>query len=214
MMRRFTYSEELANAISHLVGVLLAITGLVLMVVFSSINGNAKHIVSTSIFGSTMIFLYLSSTFTHWLRPGKCKEIFFNLDQIAIFLLIAGTYTPVSLIALPGALGWSFFGVEWGMALTGIVYRLIRPNKYETGVNLFMVFLYAAMGWLFLLFIIPISRIMSTPALILILTGGILYTIGILFFRLAKFKYHHLVWHLFVLAGSISHFCAVFIYII
>jgi hemolysin III len=213
-MREFTYSEELANAISHFVGVCLAITGLVLMVVFSSLNGKTTHIVSTSIFGSTMIFLYLSSTFTHWLRPGKAKELFFNLDQIAIFLLIAGTYTPVALIALRGTLGWTVFGIEWGLALTGILYRIIRPNKYETGVNLFMVILYAAMGWFFLFVIIPVSRMMTLPSIILILSGGVLYTSGILFFRLAKFKYHHLVWHLFVLAGSISHFCAVFIYLV
>lgn len=213
-MNKFTHNEELANAISHLVGALLAVTGLVLMVVFSSIKGNATYIVSTSIFGSTMIFLYLSSTFTHWLHPGKVKELFFNLDQIAIFLLIAGTYTAVSLIALRGALGWTVFGIEWGLALTGIIYRIMRPNKYESGVNLFMVMLYATMGWFFLLIIVPISRIMSTPAIILILTGGVFYTSGILFFRLAKFRYHHLVWHLLVLAGSISHFWAVFIYII
>jgi len=184
------------------------------MVVFSSLNGKTTHIVSTSIFGSTMIFLYLSSTFTHWLRPGKAKELFFNLDQIAIFLLIAGTYTPVALIALRGTLGWTVFGIEWGLALTGILYRIIRPNKYETGVNLFMVILYAAIGWFFLFVIIPVSRMMTLPSIILILSGGVLYTSGILFFRLAKFKYHHLVWHLFVLAGSISHFCAVFIYLV
>ena len=213
-MSKFTYSEEIANAISHLIGVLLAITGLVLMVVFSSIRGGATHIVSTSIFGATMIFLYLSSTFTHWLRPGKYKEIFFNLDQIAIFLLIAGTYTPISLIALPGALGWTVFGIEWGLALTGIIYRIVRPGIYESGVNLFLIILYVIMGWLFLIVIVPISKVMPAPALIWIFMGGAFYSIGIIFFRLVKFRYHHLVWHLFVLAGSISHFCAVFIYII
>lgn len=213
-MGKFSNGEETANAISHLIGVLLAITALVLMVVFSSIRGGATHIVSTSIFGSTMIFLYLSSTFTHWLRPGKCKEIFFNLDQIAIFLLIAGTYTPISLIALPGALGWTVFGIEWGLALTGIIYRIVRPGIYESGVNLFLIILYIIMGWLFLIVIVPVSKVMPVPALIWIFTGGAFYSLGIIFFRLAKFRYHHLVWHLFVLAGSISHFCAVFIYII
>jgi hemolysin III len=148
------------------------------------------------------------------LRPGKCKEIFFNLDQIAIFLLIAGTYTPISLIALPGALGWSVFGIEWGLALTGIIYRIFRPGIYESGVNLFLIILYVTMGWLFLIVIVPVSKVMPTPALIWIFTGGAFYSLGIIFFRMVKFRYHHLIWHLFVLAGSISHFCAVFIYII
>ncbi len=214
LRREFTRSEELANAISHLAGTLLALAGLVLMVIFSVIKGNAWHVASTTVFGSSMIILYLSSTFTHWLKAGKAKDFFFNLDQIAIYLLIAGTYTPVSLIAIKGALGWIIFSLEWGMALSGIIFRITRPNKYETGVHFFNVILYALMGWLFLFFIIPVSKMIPAMGLVWIFTGGAFYTLGIIFFRLPGLRFHHLIWHLFVLAGSISHFFAIFFYII
>jgi len=212
--REFTNAEELANAISHLAGAIMAVAVLVLMVVFSAIKGNAWHIISTAIFGSSMIILYLSSTFTHWLKPGKAKEFFFNLDQIAIYLMIAGTYTPISLVALKGVYGWFMFGLEWGMGLAGIIYRISRPNKYEAGVGLLGVILYALMGWLFLFFLLPALKIMPAGAIIWILIGGAFYSIGILFFLFKKLKYNHLIWHLFVIAGNLSHCIAVFFYII
>jgi len=212
--REFTRAEELANAISHLTGTMLAIAGLILMLVFSVIKGNAWHIITTAVFGSSMVILYLSSTFTHWLKPGKAKDFFFNMDQIAIFLLIAGTYTPVSLVALKGVYGWLMFGIEWAMALAGIIFRIIRPNKYESGVGIFNVIIYAFMGCLFLFFIIPVLKMMSPAGIAWIFAGGAFYLLGILFFQFRRFKYHHLIWHLFVLAGSISHFIAIFFYII
>jgi hemolysin III len=161
-----------------------------------------------------MIILYLSSTFTHWLKPGRIKDFFFNIDQIAIYLLIAGTYTPITLVAIKGLYGWTMFAIEWGMALAGIIFRVIRPNKYDEGVKLFNVLLYALMGCLFLFFIIPVSRMIPVPSIIWISIGGAFYILGILFFRFIRFRYHHLVWHLFVLAGSISHFVAIFFYIL
>ena len=212
--REFTKGEELANAISHLTGTVLALAGLVLMLVFSAIKGNAWHIVSTAVFGTSMVILYLSSTFTHWLKPGKAKNFFFILDQIAIFLLIAGTYTPVALVALKGVYGWIMFGIEWGMAMAGIIYRISRPNRYESGVGLLSVILYALMGWLFLFFILNVLKMMSIGGIIWIFIGGAFYTLGILFFLIKRLKYHHLIWHLFVIAGSISHFIAVFFYVI
>src|SRR4030042_4082009 len=212
--REFKRAEELANAISHLTGTMLAIAGLILILVFSVIKGNAWHIITTAVFGSSMVILYLSSTFTHWLKPGKAKDFFFNMDQIAIFLLIAGTYTPVSLVALKGVYGWLMFGIEWAMALAGIIFRIIRPNKYESGVGIFNVIIYAVMGCLFLFFIIPVLKMMSPVGITWIFAGGAFYLLGILFFQFRRFKYHHLIWHLFVLAGSISHFIAIFFYII
>ncbi len=212
--REFTKGEELANAISHLTGTVLAVAGLVLMLVFSVIKGNGWHVVSTAVFGSSMVILYLSSTFTHWLKPGKAKDFFFILDQVAIFLLIAGTYTPVALAALRGTYGWIMFGIEWGMALAGIIYRISRPNRYESGVGLLSVVLYALMGWLFLFFILAVLRMMPSGGIIWIFIGGAFYSLGILFFITKKLKYHHLIWHLFVIAGSVSHFIAVFFYII
>lgn len=212
--KKFTRAEELANAISHLTGAVLAIAGLILMLIFAISRGNIWHVTTSVIFGSSLIILYLSSTFTHWLNPGRAKDFFFNLDQISIYLLIAGTYTPVTLVAIKGAYGWTMFGIEWGMALAGIIYRICRPNKYDDGVKLFNVILYTLMGCLFLFFIIPVSRLIPLPAIVWISIGGAFYILGILFFRFIRFRYHHLIWHLFVLAGSISHFVAIFFYIL
>lgn len=211
---KFTKGEELANAISHLTGALLGVAALVLMVVYSSRVGTTWHIVSTAVFGATLVILYLSSMFTHWLPAGRTKEFFFTMDQIAIFMLIAGTYTPIALITLHGAFGWVIFGIEWGLALTGIIIKLLRPVSYAKGVSTFYIILYASMGWLVLIALGPLVRILPFMGWMWIIIGGLCYTLGIYFFRAARFRYSHLVWHLFVLAGSISHFMAVFFYII
>ncbi|MFO7574456.1 MAG: hemolysin III family protein [Bacteroidales bacterium] len=213
-VEKFTKGEELANALSHLAGALLSVAALVLMVVYSSRVGNAWHVVSTAIFGATLIILYLSSMFTHWLPAGRTKEFFFTMDQIAIFMLIAGTYTPLALISLHGPLGWVIFGIEWGLALTGIIIKLMRPVKYAAGVSLFYIILYVSMGWLVLVALVPLIKTLPVMGWLWIIIGGVCYSIGIYFFRVAKFRYAHLIWHLFVLAGSISHFMAVFFYII
>lgn len=213
-VEKFTKGEELANALSHLAGALLSVAALVLMVVYSSRVGNAWHVVSTAVFGATLILLYLSSMFTHWLPAGRTKEFFFTMDQIAIFMLIAGTYTPLALISLHGPLGWVIFGIEWGLALLGIILKLRQPVKYETGVGLYNIILYASMGWLVLFALGPLVKTLPVMGWMWIIIGGLCYSIGIYFFRVAKFRYAHLVWHLLVLAGSTSHFIAVFFYII
>lgn len=211
---KFSRGEELANAISHFSGALLSVAALVLMIHFSVLRGNEWHVVSTSIFGASMIVLYLSSTMTHILPMGKTKDRFFNLDRIAIYILIAGTYTPLALLVLNGPLGWVIFGVEWGLALAGTLMILLRPGDYNAGVSTFYVFSYAVMGWMFLLAIVPVTRTLPLMGTLWILIGGGCYTLGILFFKVIKFPYHHLLWHLLVLAGSISHFFAVFFYMI
>lgn len=211
---RFTDNEELANALSHLSGTVLSITGLVLMVVYSSRMGNGWHVVSTAIFGATLIFLYTSSTMTHWLKPGRLKNLFFTLDQVAIFFLIAGTYTPLALVALHGALGWTVFAIEWTLAIAGSVAKLVSPTRYEGGVNYYYIILYAVMGWLFIMVIVPVIRILPTMGWLWILIGGMCYTVGIYFYKKARFKYHHLVWHLFVIGGSLSHFFAIYFHVI
>lgn len=211
---RFTRQEELANTISHLAGALLATTGLVLLVTYSAIRGSAWHVVSSSVYGSSMVILYLSSTFNHLLRPGRAKEFFFNFDQIAIFMLIAGTYTPLALVALHGPFGWTIFGIEWGLALTGTIVKTAKPTKFESGVNIFFIILYVIMGWMVIIAIIPVFKILPLMGVLWIFIGGICYSVGILFFKVLKFRYHHLVWHLFVIAGSISHFFAIFYYVI
>lgn len=211
---KFSPGEELANAISHLTGTVFAVAGLVVMLIYTITKGNTWHIITTAVFGLSMIILYLSSTFTHWLKPGRTKDFFFNLDQMSIYLLIAGTYTPITLIALKGVYGWIMFGIEWGIALAGIIYRIRRPNKYDEGVSLFNVILYALMGCLFIFFIIPVIKTIPSTAIIWIVIGGIFYLLGIFFFRFTRFRYHHLIWHLLVVAGSISHFIAIFFYIL
>lgn len=211
---RFTRGEEQANAISHLLGAVLATGGLVLMVIFSARQSDAWAIVSTAIFGGVMILLYLSSTLNHWLPEGKGKEFFFTFDQVAIFLMIAATYTPMALTVLRGPLGWVIFGLEWGLALTGIAVKLLRPSPYKKGVSKFYITLYAVMGWLLLIAIVPLIRKMPLMGLGWIFIGGLCYTLGILFYRKIRFPYHHLVWHLCVIAGSISHFMAVFFFMI
>jgi hemolysin III len=211
---RFSPSEEKANALSHLTGAMLAAAGLVLMVVYSALNGNGWHVVSTSIFGFSMLILYTSSTLNHWLRPGRRKEFFFNFDQVAIFLLIAGTYTPLTLVSIRSGIGWTIFGLEWGLAIIGISIRLLKPTAFESGVNYFFISLYAIMGWMLLIGIGTIARAISPAGFAWILTGGACYTLGILFYKKIQFPYHHLVWHLFVMAGSMSHFFAIFFYVI
>lgn len=211
---KFSRGEELANAISHFSGALLAVAGLVLMVRYSIINGNSWHVVSTSVFGASMILLYLSSTLTHILPMGRAKDIFFNFDRIAIYLLIAGTYTPIALLTLNGPMGWVIFGIEWGLAIVGTVMILTRPGDFNSGVSTFYVVSYAVMGWLILIAIVPVMNRLPLMGSLWILIGGLCYTLGILFFKVIRFPYHHFVWHILVLAGTISHFFAVFFYMI
>lgn len=211
---RYSKNEELANALSHFAGTLLAVVGLVLLLVKSVQLGTGWHIVSSAVFGASMVILYFSSTMTHWLKPGKGKEFFFTLDQIAIFLLIAGTYTPLTLVALHGPLGWVIFGLEWGLAATGIILKLTKPSEFNKGVNLFYILLYVAMGWMVLIVLVPAFKIIPLMGVLSIIIGGLCYSIGIYFYRKATFNQHHLVWHLLVIAGTVSHFLGIYYYIL
>jgi hemolysin III len=213
VVKRFNDSEDLANALSHFFGALLSIAGLVLMVVFSAIRSDAYYIISGSVFGASLIFLYLSSTIAHWLPEGPIKDRFFVFDQAAIFILIAGTYTPLALIALRGAVGWTVFGIEWGLAVIGIVRLIIRTNRFEDGVAITDIIIYVLMGWLVVLFSGPVIRSIELMGYLWIVIGGLFYTLGIIFFKFTKFRFHHLVWHLMVIGGSISHFIAIYFYI-
>ena len=211
---KYTKSEELSHALSHLAGAGLATAGLVLMIVFSSIRGDAWHIVSTSIFGITMVVLYLSSGLMHALKEGKTKDLFLNIDRIAIFLLIAGTYTPLTLVILRGPLGWTLFGLEWAIALFGIILTFTRLAKPDKRVNYLFVALYLIMGWMFIFAIAPITRALSVSGILWVMIGVICYSTGVVFYTRGKFRYHHLVWHLLVIAGSLSHFFAIFFHVI
>jgi hemolysin III len=211
---RFSRGEDLANALSHLLGTLLAIAGMVLMIVYSAIHGNGWHISSSIVFGVSLILLYASSTLTHWLPMGKAKDSFFAVDQSAIFILIAGTYTPLSLVALNGTLGWILFGIEWGLALIGIMRVLSRPNEFTSGVGIVDILIYTIMGWIVVFLAGAVLTNVPLMGFMWIVIGGLFYTFGIIFYKVAKFRYHHLIWHLMVIGGSVSHFVAIFFYIL
>ena len=211
---RFSDSEDRANALSHLGGTLLSIAGLVLMLVFAVSSGNAWYIVSSSVFGTSLILLYLSSTIAHWLPAGNFKDRFFIIDQATIFILIAGTYTPLALISLRGPLGWVVLGIEWGLAIIGIIRLAMRTARFEEGVGLADILIYVSMGWLVVIISGPVLRAIPIMGYLWIVIGGVFYTAGIIFFKFTSFRYHHLIWHLMVIGGSVSHFIAIFFYII
>ena len=208
---RFTKTEEIAHSVSHGIGAAFAILALVLMAVSSAKHGTVWHVVSFVVYGSFLVLLYLSSTFNHSLPFGsKAKDFFHNFDQIAIFLFIAATYTPIALVVIREDWGWVMFGMEWGLALTGVILKITLPNKFEKGVALFYVISYIIMGWLLLMFLIPLYKHMHPMGIGFIFIGGGCYSLGVVFFKLEKLKFSHLIWHLMVVAGSVCHWIAIF----
>lgn len=207
---RYSFSEEIANSISHGVGVLLAIAGLVVLIVFASISGSAWHIVSCSIYGSTLVLLYLASTLYHSVQHPGAKAVLKNLDHSSIFLLIAGTYTPFSLVNLRGPWGWALLGVIWGLAVMGIILQTTAFGRS----SVVSLILYVAMGWAAVVAIKPLLATVAMGGLALLLVGGLAYTFGIIFYSWRRLTYHHFIWHLFVLAGSITHFFAILFYVV
>lgn len=206
----YTKREEIVNAVTHGVGVLLSIAALVLLVVNASMNGNPWHIVSVSIYGTTMIFLYLSSTMVHGMPDGKWKDLFEIFDHAAIYLFIAGTYTPLLLVVLRGTLGWTLFGIVWGIAIFGVVFKVFFVKKFVVLSTVF----YVLMGWIIVLAWNPLVTKLAFGGLVLLVVGGVLYSVGTIFYVWRSFTFHHAVWHLFVLAGSAMHFFTIFFYVI
>jgi hemolysin III len=201
----FSRREEIANAITHGVGALLAIAGLVLLIVFSALEGSAWHVTSFSIFGATLTVLYAMSTLYHSLTSQKVKRLFRKFDHMSIFLLIAGTYTPFCLTVLRGWIGWVLFGMVWLCAIGGIVLKAFHTGKKE----ILSTILYILMGWMVIFFIKPVYLYMSGMGFTFLIAGGIFYTFGAFFFVRDKIPYNHSIWHLFVLGGSVFHFFAV-----
>ena len=211
---RFTKTEEFANAISHFIGLILAIAGTTTIVVFAVVRGDIWLVISTVIFSATLILLYFSSTMNHSLAAGKSKDFFHNFDQIAIYLLIAGTYTPIALSVIRHEWGWIMFGIEWSLAIPGILVKSFIPNKFERGVNIFIIASYVIMGWLLLFFLIPLINNFSTASMILLFAGGFFYTFGIIFFKMENLKFSHLYWHLMVFGGSVCHWLSIFLFVL
>ena len=203
-------SERLFNTITHGIGSILSIVALVLMVVYASYNSDAWSIVGVSIFGSTLILLYMSSTLYHAFSNGRVKQIFKTLDQSFIYLLIAGTYTPVLLITLRNTLGWTVFVLVWAMAIGGITHRIFFFDKLK---KLSLVS-YIVMGWLSLIVFKSLLNAAPAELVIWLLIGGAFYTGGIIFYSWEKLPFNHAIWHLFVLGGSFSHFIGIYIYLI
>ncbi len=201
-IEKLTKGEETINAVLHGIGLGLAIAALVILVVLANMLGGTWHIISFSIYGSTLIILYLASTLYHSFPHGKAKKIFRIIDHSAIYLLIAGTYTPVTLICLRDKLGWAIFITVWVIAIGGIVFELIpaRKNKVVSAV------LYIIMGWLVIIAIKPLLLTMNQASMLFLVLGGVLYTVGAVFYVARQIKYHHAIWHLFVLVASICHF--------
>jgi hemolysin III len=197
--------DELVNAITHGLGTLLAIAALVILVVFASIYGNVWHIVSFSIFGATLVLLYLASTLYHSFQGPRVKFLFRKFDHMSIFLLIAGTYTPYCLSVLNGWIGWTIFGIIWGCAISGIVFKSLFTGRMEV----FSTIMYIVMGWVIVFAIKPLYQNISATTFVLLLTGGLSYTIGTYFYVNEKIRYNHGIWHLFVLGGSVLHFFSV-----
>lgn len=206
----YTKKEEVVNAITHGVGVLLSIAALVFLIIFSVQKGSAWHVVISVIYGVSMLLLYVSSTLVHSFPAGKTKDLFEIFDHSAIYLFIAGTYTPIMPLVIQGTLGWTLLGIVWGVAVIGVVFKAFFVKKF-----LFLsTILYIAMGWLIVIAWGPLSAAMPSTGIQLLVAGGLLYTFGAVFYVWRGFPYHHAVWHLFVLAGSVAHFFAVLFYII
>jgi len=205
----FSAPEELAHSLTHGAGLLMAITALVLMVVFAAQRGSAIHIVSCSVYGVTLVVLYASSTFYHALPVGRGKRVFGILDHSAIFLLIAGTYTPFALVTLSGRWGWSLLAAIWTLAIGGIVLEAVSRGRARR----VQLLLYLVMGWGIMGASRPLLVQLPTGGLVLLLAGGAAYTLGVTFFVWRR-PFHHAVWHIFVLAGSICHFFAIMLYVI
>jgi hemolysin III len=210
LAERYSIGEEIAHAVTHGVGVLLSIGGLVVLVAFSALYGDAWHVTSSSIYGATLVLLYSFSTLYHGIPSPKAKRIFQRLDHAAIFLLIAGTYTPFTLVNLRGPWGWTLFGLVWGIAIAGMVLELASKKRYKW----LSLSLYLGLGWLVLIAIKPMLLSVEMGGLLLLLAGGLCYSFGVIFYVWKRLAYHHAVWHLFVLAGSVLHFFSVLFYVV
>jgi len=209
---RMSLGEEIANAITHGVGAGLSIAGLVLLIVAGFSRGNAADITGVMIFGISMVFLYLMSTFCHsfGLSERTVRKVFHILDHSAIYVLIAGTYTPFCLSLIGGVKGFVILGIQWLLAILGIVFSAVFYNKKRA----LHTIIYLLMGWMIILFIKSVMAALPTGGLILLIAGGASYTIGVIFYSIRMFKYHHMIWHLFVLGGTICHYMLVYFYVI
>jgi len=206
----YTRSEEATNVITHAIGFFLGIAALVLMVVRASLHGDAWHIVGASIFGAGLIILYAASTIYHSVRKPRARKVFRVIDHATIYVLIAATYTPFTLVTLNGWLGWTIFGIVWGFALAGIILKLFFTGRF----NVLSTLMYILMGWMIIFAAKPLVENLSAGGLKWLIAGGIAYTVGAVFYGIGKLKFNHAIFHLFVLLGSACHFVTVYSYVL
>jgi len=206
----YSSKEEAINVITHGIGLILSIPAVVLLIVYASIDGTVWHIASSCIYGSTLIVLYLASTTYHGSKKPELRKKLNVFDHSAIYLLIAGTYTPFLLVTLHGSWGWSLFGVVWGFAFIGILMKIFFSSRYK----IISALAYVAMGWIIVIAIKPLINNLDPSGLKWLIAGGLSYTIGAALYVIKKIPYNHAIFHVFVLGGSFAHWMAIFFYVI
>ncbi|PLY04540.1 MAG: hemolysin III [Desulfuromonas sp.] len=207
---QYSFAEEIANSITHGFGMLLSIGGLAVLIAFAAQYGTAWHVTACSIFGATLILSYASSTLYHSIPQPAVKRVLKVIDHAAIYLLIAGTYTPFTLINLRGPWGWSLFGAIWGLALLGVTLKIVMLQRIR-GIS---TAIYLAMGWIVIVAIKPMLHAVEPGGMLLLLLGGLSYSAGVIFYVWRRLPYNHAIWHLFVLGGSVCHYFAILFYVI
>ena len=209
-IKYYSPKEEKINIISHAIGFILSIVALVLLVRHANLHGNIWHIVSFSIFGASVSILYAASSFYHSAKRSELRNRLKIIDHASIYVLIAGTYTPFTLVTLKGTIGWVIFSISWGLALTGVILKLFFTGKY----NLLSTIMYVLMGWVIVFAIKPLIKNLPFEGLLWLFAGGISYTIGAILYSIKKIKFNHAIFHIFVLFGSFCHFISVFFYVL
>jgi hemolysin III len=206
----YSIAEEIANAVTHGIGAMLAIAGGAVIIVFAALTGDPWKIVSVSIYGATAILLFTMSTLYHALTNAKAKRVFRVFDHSTIFLLIAGTYTPFTLVSLHGSLGWTLFAIVWAAAILGVVLNMINLERFEK----FSMLCYVASGWCIVFAFKSLCQCLSWPGVLLLVLGGLMYTGGIFFYNKNDAHFMHSIWHLFVLGGATLHFFCILLYVV
>lgn len=207
---KFTTKEEMAHAITHGIGAILSVFGLILLLERSIAFGNIWHIVSSAIYGGALVTLYVSSTLYHAAPYGKVKNRLQKLDHAVIYIMIAGSYTPLTLISLHGVVGWIIFSIIWTLAIFGLLLDLFAKKRHhKTAITLYLV-----MGWMILFVIKPVMASVAVDGIWLLVAGGVSYTVGVVFYVWKSLPYNHVIWHLFVLGGSALQYCSILFYMI
>lgn len=206
----YPLGEEIAHAVTHGLGAVLAIAGLTVLVAYATLYGDSRHIVGSAIFGSTLVLMYTASTLYHSIPLPRARKVLRIIDHTMIFFLIAGSYTPFTLVTLNGRWGWILFGITWGLALAGVVFKVFTAGRFQK----LSLAIYLGMGWCAIVAIRPLIETLATGGLVLLVIGGLCYTGGVVFYVRERLRYHHAIWHVFVLAGSAFHYFAVLFYVI